>query len=656
MKDIFESQIEKNNNIVGVKNHKNDSKFLVSLILFLLVILFISTTFVFRESLIASNELDDDQIYRNYASQLMRVSDYLTNRVYYYVVTGEKKYLDEYYAKLKECRDDGLTTNSLLAYAKTEKEIEILENTIMLSKRVGITETEAFDLMAQGKIEEAQKLIFTTQYVADKEQMQINNNERKAIISSRVSEESEFVLQLSKMNYALFVVILSGTVIAFGLLILTLYRMKKEANLDQLTGLQNRNTYKADIATLIDHEQEKFGALLFCDIDNLKFINECYGHTSGDRYIQATANIFKEFGKYKSVIARPSGDEFVVYIHGFDSKEDVVTVIDEIMDKARNSYFVTSLQIEEKLRFSTGIAIYPSDTRKVDELIKYADYSMYKMKKNSKGEVAYYDSTTIDQTLVLAKHSGFLDEFIDKELLDFAMQPIVDANTFEIYGYEALMRPQSNTIDTPYLLLELAKAESKLDKIERLVMKKGFEKIKENFDVLKDYKIFINSIADQLLNDEEFSVFTERYSDILSQVVIEVTEQESVDYDLLRHKSDMFKNAGALIAIDDFGAGYSNENSLLNNKYDVIKLDMNLVRNIDTDNRRQQIVQSVINFSNTNNYKILAEGVESENEVRKLRELGIHYMQGYYFGRPEIEIKGVSEQALRFLELENSKK
>ncbi len=83
---------------------------------------------------------------------------------------------------------------------------------------------------------------------------------------------------------------------------------------------------------------------------------------------------------------------------------------------------------------------------------------------------------------------------------------------------------------------------------------------------------------------------------------------------------------------------------------------MNLIRNIDTDKRREQIVKSIISFSNTHNYKILAEGVETENEVRKLRSLGIHYMQGYFFGKPEMEIKGISEEAIRFLQLENESK
>ncbi len=655
MKNQENNQVKQNSNIVKVSDRRFDIKIIVVSLLCLVVVLFMSTTYLFRETIISTHSVDSDIVFRDKLTKLMQTSDYLTNRVYYYVVTGDKKYLYEYYDRLTVERSKNVTATSLLEYAKTEEEKQIINDTVLLVHDVGIIETEAFDLVATGKKEEAQTLIFTSDYVSAKDQMQINNDRLKEITFARVNDQSDRFERLSKMTYVFSTLVGVGTTIAIGLLIFALFRIKKESNLDSLTGLENRNSYKENIEALINGEREKFGALLFCDIDNLKFINDCYGHNNGDRYIQATANVLKEFNVYKNVISRPSGDEFIVYIHGFDSKEELVAAINEKMAIVKNSYFTTSLHIEERVRFSTGVAIYPSDTKSIDELIKFADYAMYKMKKNSKGEIAFYDSTTLDKTLFLARNSGYLDDFLENELLDFALQPMVDANTFEILGYEALMRPQSDTISTPYLLLELAKAESKLDKIERLVMKKVFEKINENKEVLKNYKIFVNSIADQVLTDEEFKVYAETYPDILSNLVIEVTEQESVNKDLIRVKTKMFKNVGALLAIDDFGAGYSNENSLLNNEYDIIKLDMNLIRNIDADTRRQQIVTSLINYSNTHSYHILAEGVETENEVRKLRELGIHYMQGYYFGKPDLEVKGISQQAKRFLELEEEK-
>ncbi len=640
-------------NISNIKEHRISAKPLALMVFVLVMLLILSTTFMFGQAMNATEAMERERQYSVYAKELVDASDYLTNKVYHYVVTGEEQYREDYYFELEEAKTRENAVEGLFSLGVTKEEQDMIMSTLELSNDLAEIEMEAFDLVQAGKKEEAQQLIFSEEYQDYKLKIHSNYDVLKTGIEERLASESRNIEKITKSTFFVSGAVGVGTSAAIVLLLFTLFRIKKESEIDQLTGLQNRIRYKERINELIEQDPEKFGALLFCDIDNLKFVNDCYGHNCGDRYIQATGNVLKEFGEYSSVLARPSGDEFIVYIHGFNSREEVVAVINEKMAKAKNAYFTTSLHIEEKVRFSTGVAVYPTDTMVVDELIKFADYAMYKMKKNSKGSIAYYDKSTIDKAIFLARNGGFLDEFLDNELVDFAMQPIVDANTFEIYGYEALMRPKSDIINTPYLLLELAKAESKLDRIERLVMKKTIEKISDNIDALKGYKIFINSIADQVLNQEEFDDFKKKYPEILSNLVIEVTEQEYVDHDLLEIKAEMFRSVGALIAIDDFGAGYSNENALLCNEYDIIKLDMNLIRNIDIDTRRQQIVKSIISFSETYGYKILAEGVESENEVKMLRGLGIHYMQGYYFAKPDLEIKGISEKALKFLETEN---
>ncbi len=641
--------------ISNIKEHRISANFLAILVFILVIGSIISTAFLFRQTNKSTESMERERDYRIYATELINASDYLTNKVYYYVVTGKEQYRTEYYTELNEVKRREDAVDNLYDLGVTKDEQDLISATLDLSNDLAEIEIQSFYLVEAGKKEEAQILIFSKEYEDYKNKIHINYAILKDGIENRIAIENRNIENATQITFFVSSIVAIGTTISIVLLLFTLFRIKKESNIDQLTGLQNRNKYKEHINELIIQEPDKFGALLYCDIDNLKFVNDCYGHNCGDRYIQATANVLKEFGEYPSVLARPSGDEFIVYIHGFNTREEINTVISENLSKAKNAYFTTSLHIQEKVRFSTGIAVYPTDTSKIDELIKFADYAMYKMKKHSKGEIAFYDSSTLDKTLFLARNNGYLDDFLDNALLDFALQPIVYADTFEILGYEALMRPKSDIINTPYLLLELAKAESKLDKIERLVMKKAFEKIKENKDQLKNYKVFVNSIADQILTEKEFEIYKDKYPDILSSLVIEVTEQEYADQDLVQIKSEMFKSVGALMAIDDFGSGYSNENALLGNDYDIIKLDMNLIRNIDSDNRRKQMVKSIINFLISQDLQVLAEGVETENEVRTLRELGVHYMQGYYFGKPDLEIKGVSDQALKFLEEEMKK-
>ncbi len=641
-------------NMVKVKEHKKDIKFLVIMIFCLILLLLATTTFMFQRAVNSNTVLEREMDFRNYGNQLVDASDLLTDKVYYYVTTGNKKYYDEYFYELEVAKNMDEAVEGLLSIGVTKEEQDIIESILVLSDKLTQLDMEAFELVENGKNEEAEALIFSKEHEDYVKQIHDNFQKVKDNIGQRVKNEGENVVLMTKATLTISTAVGIGTLITIILLVAKLWIIMKEADTDELTGLFNRNRYQERISNIIIEDPENYGALIYCDIDNLKFINDYYGHSDGDKYIQATANFLKGFGAHKSTIARLSGDEFIVYIHGFDNKDEMVSIINEQIGKSKNAFFVTSMREEEKIRFSTGVAIYPTDSNKIEELIKFADYTMYKMKKNSKGELAYYDSTTTDKTLILAKNNGTLNEFLDKEALNFALQPIIDAQTFEIYGYEALMRPTIEVIKSPVALLELAKLESKLDKIERLTMKKVFQTVDENIDKLKDCKIFINSIADQILTKEEFDVFAEQYPHVLKNIVLEITEQEAANNDILNRKINMFKSAGALAAIDDFGAGYSNENSLLSNDYDVIKVDMNLVRDIDTDSRRQYIVNSLIVFSNKNNYKILAEGVETPSEARMLRKLGIHYLQGYFIGRPDLEIKGISEQAKRFIEEETN--
>ncbi len=630
--------------------HTVDTKFLVNLTIVLVVVLILSTTLMVLQVMRTTDFVEREKSYIEYVTELNETSNYLTYMVHYYVVTGDERYYDEYVHELNDVKTRERDVEGLLGLGVTPYEESIINTTLEISNKLALIELEAFHLVEQHEKKEAQNLIFCKEYEDYKDQIHSNYNTLKVGIEKRIDKESESSALITKATFITATLVGIGTALAIGLLIATILKLKRDSDIDQLTGVQNRNKYKELINELIKAEPKKFGALIFCDIDNLKFINDCYGHSSGDRYIRATAHALSEFIEYKSVIARPSGDEFIVYIHGFESKEEIKKIIAEKMEIVKGSYFTTSLHIQEKVRFSTGVAMYPTDTTSVDELIRFADYTMYKMKTSSKGELAYYDSSTIDKSMFLVRNSGYLDEFLDKELLDFALQPIVDAKTFEIYGYEALIRPQSDIISTPYLLLELAKLESKFDKIERLVMKNMFEKIDANKEILKNYKIFVNSIADQVLSNKELDDYIKKYPDVLKNVVIEVTEQEYIDQEMLKGKVEKFKQYGALIALDDYGSGYSNEFSLLSDLYDIIKIDMNIIRNIDTDVNRQEIVKTLIKVSESSGYKILAEGVETEREVNILRSFGVHYMQGYFFGKPELEIKGVDEKALRLLE------
>ncbi|MFV0520492.1 MAG: EAL domain-containing protein [Lachnospirales bacterium] len=626
----------------------NTKSLAIAVFVAVLVLLF-STVFMFT---MITNGVDAVYRERNYRTNMvdfMERTEELSNYAYNYIGTGDIVYYNDYVKLVQDESREKSLNNVLLIENLSEHEIEVLNNLLIYSDKITEYDMQAFEMFAQGDVSDARDLLFFSEDYTNLTAKIIEGYEELSDgIDDRINFETNKIMSSTVLSIIITTIVAFSTVFTTTLLLMKFKRVREESELDQLTGLQNRNSYKEKIAELINEKPDKYGAMIFSDIDNLKFINDCYGHDNGDNYIRAMANALSVFKEYENVSSRPSGDEFVVYIHGFDTKEELVNAISEKIDIARNSYFTTTLHIEEKIRFSTGIAIYPDDSLEVGELLKFSDYAMFNMKKSSKGEVAYYDKVTIDKGFFLVRNRGYLDEFLEKELLDFALQVIVDANTFEIYGYEALMRPQINVINSPFLLLALAKEESKLDKIERLVFKKVFEKISK-LKELEKYKIFINSIADQELSQKEIQDYRNKYPDIFKRLVIEVTEQEYAEESLLEGKTRLFKDYGANIALDDYGSGYSNEFSILTGLYDIIKIDMKIIRDIDTDLKRQEIVKTVIRVSKLNNFRVLAEGVETANEVLTLQELGVDYMQGYFFGKPDLELKEVNASAFELL-------
>ncbi|MFV0519839.1 MAG: EAL domain-containing protein [Lachnospirales bacterium] len=621
-------------------------KTIITLILSFLVVLLITSSYMIYSYTLGINNIKTTEQYQYYANQLLTASTSLSDNAFKYIVSEDKSYYDAYMTELKTTKTREGATKSLIDLGISKEEELLIDKTLELSNYLVLTELAAFDLIGNNIERDAATLLFDDYYENTKKEISDNYTKLINDINLRFNESNANSLKVINLLYIIniFVVFLIGLLSV--ILLARYFDMRKESEIDKLTGLLNRNKYKDKIQKLIDDNPNKFGALIFCDIDNLKFINDSYGHNDGDNYIYAVSQRLNLFNKYNSVISRQSGDEFVIYIHGFESVKELKDIITIEIDITKNAYFTTSMNTLEKIRYSSGVAIYPTDATNIDDLKKYADYSLIKMKKISKGSIEYFDKINYETGINAYTNKGHLDELFEKELLDFVFQPIVDARTYNIFAYEALMRPQSKIINSPLLLLQLAKDEYKLANLERIVFKIVLEKINANKDKFKDSYIFINSIANQVLSNEELHNYNLKYPGIFEKIFIEVTEQEHVSEQVLSDKTNNFRKYGCSIALDDYGAGYSNEFTLLSGLYDIIKIDMKLIRGIDTDPKRQEIISSLIKVAKISNFKVLAEGVEFEDEARVLKTLGVDYFQGYYFAKPSSEISGLQEDVL----------
>lgn len=427
-------------------------------------------------------------------------------------------------------------------------------------------------------------------------------------------------------------------------------RIEYERDYDVTTGLLNRRAYYHKVAQKFQNRPAlKTAAFLMLDLDNLKYVNDTYGHDFGDDYIKTAANVLKKFKDYGALVSRLSGDEFNVFFSGFNSKDEIREIINNVRNDLINSYCLLLDGSHFKIRASAGISWYPDDSESYEQLVKYADFAMYTIKKNVKGSIAEFDMEVYRKDSILITGIEEMNRIIDERSIKYAFHVIISAKTGEVYGYEALMRPQSDILKSPLEFIRLAKTGAKLNDVEYITWTlalKNFKNQIEKGNVNKNSRIFINSISNCILKPEDIEMLEENYKDIVSNVVLEVLESEQVNDDYARKKRQLMKQWNAQTALDDFGTGYNSEYALITANPDIIKIDRSLISGCDNDVSRQNIITGIIKVAHARSVKVLAEGVETLQELNTVIRCGVDLIQGYYVSRPVFEPQNVPQSVI----------
>lgn len=418
-------------------------------------------------------------------------------------------------------------------------------------------------------------------------------------------------------------------------------RIEYERDYDRLTGLLNRHAYNQKIEELFhDKDKLKITAFIMIDLDNLKYVNDTYGHDFGDDYIRTAATTLTSFQNYGGIVSRISGDEFNICLPGFDTKDEVREIIAHVRDQLLQGSCLLADRTHFRIRASIGVAWYPDDAQAYEMLMKYADFAMYTVKHSTKGEIAEFDLSTYTADSVLLTGVEEMNRIIDEGRVKYAFQSVIDARTGEIYGYEALMRVQSKIFLSPLELLRTAKTGAKLYEIERLTWTRAFADFQALLDagkVEENVRIFVNSIANSQLSPEDEDALERQYPHLLRRSVMEILENESSETDSTSHKMQRIRKWGGQIALDDFGTGYNSEYTLLNIQPDIIKIDRSIISGCDKDISRRVIIHNLVRLGKTKHILVLAEGVETEEEMKTVITCGVDLMQGYYFSHPLFE-------------------
>lgn len=427
-------------------------------------------------------------------------------------------------------------------------------------------------------------------------------------------------------------------------------RIMYERDHDLLTGLLNRRAFLDYTKYHAAGDELKIGAMMFWDLDNLKYVNDTYGHDYGDRYLIKAAEILSQFEAHHAIVARMSGDEFFVFLYQCESKAEATSIIQAIRAQMQEAAIELPDGEQLKIQVSMGLSWYPDDSRDFDELMRYADFAMYQVKNTTKGYYAQFDREHYRRDLFLFQGVEEFDEILNTQNVKYALQPIVDVNSMEIFAYEALMRPQGRMFKTPQDIIRMAQMHSKLDMVEHLTWFKALEVFEQQLQGDTKTRLFVNSIPNISLNDEDLTKLVQRYRPYLGRLVMEIIESEEINDNYMRRKMDFIKTWNAQIALDDYGTGYSGDLTILTYHPSFVKIDMSIIRNIHIDKSRHQLVEMLLAFAKSQNIKLIAEGIETFEELEAVMEMGIDYVQGYFISKPKFTCDPLDQAVLKAMQ------
>lgn len=429
--------------------------------------------------------------------------------------------------------------------------------------------------------------------------------------------------------------------IAFGTLV---SRIEQNHAISRIEDMQYRDPFTEllNLKGLVQRMKDiypmaatKRMAVSVYNIRQYKYIYENFGIADIEDAVAMVSEALQLANPSNAVIARIADDEFAVI-----NLEDPDVDMGEVITNAVAIFFsntenYNSNQLKDYyVEVNCGCTVVePGWTAEIETLLKIANGEMYLNHLKS------VNSPVLKENHEETKDAYRLFELlIERNLFNYHFQPIVNARTGEIYAYEALMRTPKEIGMNPAEILGIAASYKRLYDVERATIHNILSFIDENPEKFKGKKVFINTIPGHFLNDDDYDYIRSKYSHVLKNCVIEITEQGEISDDELRRVKDFGgKDSGCQLAIDDYGAGTSNIVNLLRYSPQVIKIDRFLITEIQNDLNKQMFVKNVIDFAQMNGIKTIAEGVETREELNAVICYGVDLIQGFYTARPSAD-------------------
>jgi diguanylate cyclase (GGDEF)-like protein len=409
-------------------------------------------------------------------------------------------------------------------------------------------------------------------------------------------------------------------------------RLRYRLDYDQLTSLYTRPAFKRKVFDMIQRAPEKTGAMLFIDLDNLKHINDSKGHSAGDLHISQMARLFSFFSFFNGVVSRISGDEFAIYLHGFDDQESARRVIHRILSTGKTSgiLYVASMpeeaaELDDKLAFSIGLAWYPSDSESLSELMNLADFAMYHAKKHGKGRLVEYESMQDRKTSIHSSDSDALDHVLAEGAVNFTYQPIYDLRTGRLAAYEALLSPDPQYYKSAFDLYSAAAEHGRLCEMESMLTCKLAKTYRQFASELDEAKLLLSCLTGEICTKPRGHCQVDE--DIFSRLILGVTEWKLGSFDEISVKTAVYRRMGALIAADSFGLGDLFNAFQAGLHLDYLQVDLTLLQSLCGPAEEQQILERLCADASLAGSRVLVRNVK-DADLAMLRLLSVDYVQG----------------------------
>jgi diguanylate cyclase (GGDEF)-like protein len=509
--------------------------------------------------------------------------------------------------------------------------------------------TQGVDKAVQAQDEQgaaAYELLDDLKLAIDREQARLSAERASTVETS----DRAFLTQLILGAFALVVAAAAGgmLIVRARQLVLNVEQRKRAeerirhlAYHDALTDLPNRSLLEDRLTTALAqaHRKSRMLALLYLDLDRFKRVNDTLGHSLGDHILQSVAERLTSIVREADTVARVGGDEFTILLPEISQAQDAIDVADRILRELRRPVMVDHRELPATT--SMGIAFYPDDAEEADTLLRNADIAMYRAKEQGRDNYQLYTAAMNARIAERFAVENDLRRALDRNEFVVYYQPQVDLSSQQIVGVEALVRWEHPTrgLMLPADFIPVAEESGLIVPLGEWVLRTACAQAKAWQEAgLPPIRLAVN-LSGRQFQQRNLSEMVERALNETSleprYLQLEITETVVMhDMDFTIATLNNLKAMGIQIAIDDFGCGHSSLNYLKRLPIDDVKIDRSFVHDLATDPSDAAIVGSVVAMTRELNLNVVAEGVETEEQLAFLKERQCDVVQGFLFSRP----------------------